>query len=408
MAPKPLPSLRTELLANFGVLAAVALLVAVTSVLLFFVAAESEYGAFFLSALIAADVLVFVAFGAYLVRRLVSRPLQDAVQAVEAIAGGDLARRVPEGRTQELAVLSASVNRMTDALLQEQEGRIRVEKLASIGRLAAGIAHEIGNPLGAINGYVHILRRRVGDGNAPPGTAEALDGLEREAARIDRIVRGLLDYARARKVTPTPIDVNDVVRSVVSLLTDQGVLRRVTVDLVLDESRPRLFGERHEIEQVFVNLMLNAVDAMGGAGKLGVLTRRVRVDEIQRAHPRRAGDAPQVAMPRTLSPRVRDWLARADRPDEVAQVIVADSGTGVPEADREKIFDPFYTTKEPGKGTGLGLAIVARIVEHHRGTVWAQKAREGGAAFVMLFPLVDRKAGLPVPDTFRPDEDPHR
>jgi len=324
------------------------------------------------------------------VRRLVNRPLDDAVQAVEAIAGGDLARRVPEGRTQEFAVLSASVNRMTDALLQEQEGRIRVEKLASVGRLAAGVAHEIGNPLGAINGYIHILRRRVGGDAAPPGAMEALDGLEREATRIDRIVRGLLDYARSRKVTPTPIDVNDVVRGVVTLLADQGVLKRVTLDLALDESQPTLFGERHELEQVFVNLLLNAVDAMSGAGRVGIVTRRVRVGELQQSSPRRAGDPPDVVMPRTLSTRVRDWLARADRPQEAAQVIVADSGTGVPDADREKIFDPFYTTKDPGKGTGLGLAIVARIVEHHRGTVWVQRAREGGAAFVMLFPLVDR------------------
>src|SRR5215213_8969938 len=120
---KPLPSLRTELLANFGVLAAVALLVAVASVLLFFVTVESRYSALYLSLLVAADVVVFVVFGAYQVRRLVNRPLDEAVQAVEAIAGGDLARRVPEGRTQEFATLSASVNRMTDALLQEQEGR---------------------------------------------------------------------------------------------------------------------------------------------------------------------------------------------------------------------------------------------------------------------------------------------
>jgi signal transduction histidine kinase len=382
-SPAKRPSLRTELLATFGILVAAAVLVAVTMVLLVGDLSDGEPAAFWLSALVATDVVVLVSFGAYQLRRLVLHPLNEAIAAAEAIAAGDLARRVPEGPVRELAALAASVNRMTDHLLAEQAGRSRVEKMATVGRLAAGVAHEIGNPLGAINGYTHLLRSRVRDQS---DALDALDGLDRESARIDRIVRGLLDYARPRRPTPTPVDLNDVVRSAVGLLRDQGVLRRLTVRCLLDDATPRLVGERHELEQVLVNLLLNAADAVPPAGgEIVVTTRLATVASMIAGAPRRSGDSPDVEMPRTPSMRLRSWLDRADT-SAVVQLVVADSGPGVPDDDAERIFDPFYTTKEPGKGTGLGLAIVARVVEGLRGTVWVQRAREGGAAFVLLFP----------------------
>ena len=256
------------------------------------------------------------------------------------------------------------------------------QRLRRVGRLAAGIAHEIGNPLGAIHGYIHIARARSGD---PVGVGEALDGLERESLRIDRIVRGLLDYARPRLGTPTPIDVNDVLRGAVGLLRDQGVLRRIQVTYGLDEHLPPLFGERHELEQVMVNLLLNAVDAMDGTGALGLRTRLTSAAELRNPAPRRDRDADAVAVERGPTARVEAWLDRVGDPERIVQAIVADSGPGVRVGDEERIFDPFFTTKEPGHGTGLGLAIVARIVDGLQGTVWVQPAREGGAAFVMLF-----------------------
>ena len=381
-SPAQRPSLRTELLATFGILVAAAVLIAVTMVLLVGDLSDGEPG-LWLAALVATDVVVLVSFGAYQLRRLVLHPLNEAIAAAEAIAAGDLARRVPEGPVRELAALAASVNRMTDHLLAEQTGRARVEKMATVGRLAAGVAHEIGNPLGAINGYTHLLRSRVRDQS---DALDALDGLDRESARIDRIVRGLLDYARPRRPTPTPVDLNDVVRSAVGLLRDQGVLRGVTVKCVLDDAAPRLVGERHELEQVLVNLLLNAADAVPRAsGEIVVTTRLATVAAMIAGAPRRSGDPTDVEMPRTPSARLRNWLDRADT-SAVVQLVVADSGHGVPEAEAERIFDPFYTTKEPGNGTGLGLAIVARVVDGLRGPVGVQRAREGGAAFVLLFP----------------------
>ncbi|NUQ20677.1 MAG: HAMP domain-containing protein [Gemmatimonadaceae bacterium] len=380
-----LPSLRTELLLGLGLVAAASLIVAMTTVLvLWWTLLEAPYGVLWLLLLILGDVGVFVALGAYIIRRSVSAPLALAVDATSAIAAGDLARRVPDASTRELTTLATSINRMTHHLLAEQVQRVRAEKLAGIGRLAAGVAHEIGNPLAAINGYAHVLRRRAG---AAGDVGDALDGLERESARIDRIVRGLLDYARPRRNTPGRIDVNDAVRATTQLLRDQGVLRHIELSVLLDERTPVIDGERHEMEQMLINLCLNAIDAMGGSGRLAVVTRRIARASLEHSIGRRAGDPDGKVVPREPSPRVLHWLETTKAPAEVLKLVVADSGPGIPEADEEKVFDPFFTTKEPGKGTGLGLAIVARVVEDLGGTIWVQRAREGGAAFHALFPM---------------------
>ena len=388
---KSLPSLRVELLLNFAVLTAAALVIAIGAVV-FFSIIQAPNASLYLSLLIAADVGIFVLFGGYLLRRLILQPLSETADAAEAIARGDLNRRMPPGRTRELAAVSDSVNRMTEKLLSEQTQLIRAEKLASVGRLAAGVAHEIGNPLGAINGYVHLL-----DGaSRNDRDRDAIVGLEREAARIDRIVRGLLDYARPRQRTPVAIDLNDTIQGVVTLLTNQGVLRRIATHMDLDLAVPILFGERHDLEQVFVNLLLNAIDAMSGEGRLVIYSRRTKTSALRLAALRRNSDPVGIVMERPPLTRVQAWLDAADRPEEVVKVVISDSGVGVPEADVDRIFDPFFTTKEPGRGTGLGLAIVARIVENLHGVIWVERAREGGAAFHLIMPLYhaseDRRA----------------
>ena len=382
--PSTRPSLRTELLLHFGLLAAVAIAIAAVSIAFFYQAAESNRQAFLLVTLIAADVAVFVVFGAYQLHRLFLVPLSETIPAIEAIAGGDLARRVPIGASEEFANLASSVNRMTDRLLDERLHLVRAEKLAGIGRLAAGIAHEVGNPLGAIHGYVHLIRRAGADN---PAVLESATALEAESARIDRIIRSLLDYSRPRPTAPSAVDVNDTVRSVVNLLTDQGVLRRIDVQLALDAGSITTAGERHELEQVFVNLFINAADAMEGHGLIAVRTRRVTVAELAAGAERRVSDPLSFRVDRDPSPRFRGWLSAESLPDEVIQVVVADGGTGVQPGEEERIFDPFYTTKEPGKGTGLGLAVVARVIENAGGVIWVRGSREGGAAFIILLPV---------------------
>ncbi|MEO7360254.1 MAG: ATP-binding protein [Gemmatimonadaceae bacterium] len=315
--------------------------------------------------------------------RLVESPLAVSMHTAELIARGDTSRRLPDGKTQEFHALALSVNRMTEQLLEADQQRLRVEKLATLGRLAAGIAHEVGNPLAAVATYAHIVRMRA---ESVADVTEPLDAIEREVTRIDRIVRGLLDYARPRLLTPKPVDVDEVLGDVVRLLTDQGVTRRVKIERELGAEEGLVYAERHDLEQLFVNLVLNAVDAMDGEGQLAIRSRITSVNSAIAAAQRRT-DAPTERFPHQPNGRAMAWIARADRPEAVLQVVIADSGPGVPAEDAERIFDPFFSTKQIGMGTGLGLAIVARIAENLGGTVWVQRAREGGAAFVLLFPL---------------------
>ena len=307
------------------------------------------------------------------------------VAAALALAGVLLTRRW--GRRE----LAERYGRLAEQLRAEQAQRARVEKLATVGHMAAGIAHEVGNPLAAIAGYAEVLRTRAA---AVDGAPAVLDALERECARIDRIVRGLLDYARPRRVTPTAVDVNAVLMGARMLLGDQGVLRRVRVSTDLDPATPTVFAERHELEQVFVNLLLNAADAMDRQGRLALRSRVVPVAELRSARGR-ASDAPEHYVPHRPHRRVAEWLSGSGRaPQRVVQVVVADSGPGIAPEDAERVFDPFFTTKTAARGTGLGLAIVARIVDAVGGAVWVQQAREGGAAFVIVLPLADG-SGMP-------------
>ena len=382
-------SLRTELLVNLTMLATATLVLVVATFVAFGHLLDSADASLYLTIVIVADVGVFVSFGAYQIRRLILKPVEDIVEATDEIAAGDLARRVPAGKSPELIRLANAINWMTNRLLEERSHLVRVEKMASIGRLAAGVAHEIGNPLGAISGYTDILRTRAGGSGEVDG---ALDGIERESARIDRIVRGLLDYARPAPRSRHAIDLSETASRVVELLRGQGALRDARVSLELASGLPAVFGDRHEMEQALVNLLLNAADATPSEGEVNVVTRRAALSEIVADKKQRAGDSNGVEVPRAPNARLQMWLSAAGHPREMLQIIISDSGPGVPDEDKERIFDPFYTTKDPGKGTGLGLAIVARLVENLGGAIWVRRAREGGAAFVLLFPILPESA----------------
>src|SRR5213082_1991278 len=342
------PALRTELLFYLSFLAAAALLVGVATMVVVTVLAPQRTFVLLLL-LVGLEVGVFVVFGGSLVQRLVLRPLARVVATADAVADGDLARRAPDAETSDFSTLAERLNRMTVHLLDAQGQLVRSEKLASIGRLAAGIAHEVGNPLGAIGTYVEVLRRRGAD-------PEVISGVTRELERLDRIVRGLLDYARPQEEALAPLDAGAVARGAYGLLEAQGALKPVHASVEVAPDVPQMFGRAHLLEQAIVNLVLNAVDAAGdGIVILGV---RAWAYESRRASPRRASDPQRTTFPRRPE-------SRPARTDFVAGqrgvlLYVADSGPGVPPEVREQVFDPFYTTKEPGRGTGLGLAIVAR------------------------------------------------
>lgn len=360
-----------------------------------------------LAALVAVDVAVFVVLGSYLVTRLVVRPLSGAAEAATAIADGDYGRRVPPGETREMAALAEALNRLTDQLLHNQErlaenvrsldetnrllvstqrDLVQAEKLASIGRLAAGVAHEIGNPLGALMGYLAVLGRRGGD-------PELLGGMEREAKRIDRIVRSLLHYARPRAAPRErePVDVNRSVRRAAELLREQGRLEGTEVLLKLADDLPPVLAVAHDLDQVFLNLLANAEAAMGGGGRITVHTAVRPFDPHRVIPPRRADDPPGVDyshLRRTRRASHRD-AQRLEAGEETVQVIVADTGPGIPAEHLEAVFDPFFTTREPGEGTGLGLAIVASTVTEFGGRVEVSSADGAGAVFTLSFPTYE-------------------
>jgi signal transduction histidine kinase len=395
-------SLRGELLFNLAFLCAAALLLAVWTLTVVRVAAPGS--GILVWILLAVDVLAFVFLGNHLIQRHVERPISEAVGAAEAIAGGDRARRVPAGDTREMAALAGAINRMTDQLLEHQarlahnvhsldetnrvllatqRDLVQAEKLASIGRLSAGVAHEIGNPLGAVLGYTSLLRKRGAE-------AELVDGLEREARRIDRIVRALLDYSRPAPAHREPVEVNGSLRRVVDLLRAQERLGEVEVEVKLDPGPTAILADPHLLDQLFLNLMDNACNAMDGRGRLVVRTF-VEEYRIDRPIPsRRADDPPGITYAHLRRPRfasVRD-ATRIEAGTPIVRTVISDSGVGILSENIEHIFDPFFTTRAPGEGTGLGLAIVASTVAEFGGRIEASSAEGGGAVFSVCFPTV--------------------
>ncbi|HET6231017.1 MAG TPA: ATP-binding protein [Longimicrobiaceae bacterium] len=354
-----------------------------------------------LLALPVADVLAFVVLGRYLIDRSVVRPLSDAVATAEAIAGGDYQRRAIPGDTRETAALAHALNRLTDQLLENQSRLaenvrslddtnrlllatqrelVQAEKMASIGRLAAGVAHEVGNPLGALLGYGGILRRRGTD-------PEVAEGVERESRRIDRIVRGLLDFARQGPPQREPVDLNASLRKVIDLLRSQGKLAEVELDLNLQPDLPPVTGESHSVDQVFVNLLANADAAMEGRGRVTVLTRAEAYMPDRPVPPRRVDDPPGVSYAHLRRARYtssRDG-SLIEPGTQIVRVVIADTGPGIPVANIDAVFDPFFTTRAPGEGTGLGLAIVASTMSDFGGRIEASSAEGGGAVFTLTF-----------------------
>jgi two-component system, NtrC family, sensor kinase len=396
-------SIRSELLFNLAFLAAAALVLALwTASILQLPLFAGRYAGWLLALTVAADILIFVALGRYLIDRLVVRPLSDAVEMTQAVVAGEYDRRMADGQTLEMHALAAGLNALTDRLLRDQarlaenvrsldhtnrllveaqRDLIQAEKLASIGRLAAGVAHEVGNPLGAVLGYTSVLRRR----GAEP---ELVEGLERESRRIDRIVRGLLDYARPGATEREALDVGATVAQVLELLRRQGRLAGVVAEAEIDADLPRIAASKHGVEQVLVNLLLNAEAAMQGEGRVHIAARAARYQPARPLPARRADDPPGIDYSHLRRLRgVESMSARLEAGDPIVELVVSDTGPGIAEAHRALVFDPFFTTKPPGEGTGLGLAIVASTLAEMGAGIEAGAAEGGGAAFTLSFPV---------------------
>jgi signal transduction histidine kinase len=388
--PAHRPTLKRELLVNFALLVVAALSLAVVTALVA-AALSPRTAAIALVLLIVADVTVVFVFGRYLLDRLVLTPMSALTAAAEQLAAGNMTQRAQPAETRDFTELAERFNAMTDLLLDAQSQLVRTEKLATVGRFAAGVAHEVGNPLSAIGTYLEVLEQRGAD-------REIVSAAAREAARIDQIVRGLLDYARPKAERAGPVSLEQVIRSVRQLLEHQGALRAVTVTEASEPGVPLVWGNAHALEQVVVNLLLNAADAAkGGQVVVGAVPWRYRApDEPQRRRSdimngrvsgQVVGVSGDLGVPPARPPASRrPWRPELAPGTPGALLFVADSGPGVPPEDRERVFDPFFTTKPPGFGTGLGLAVVQRTVHQSGGVIWVEAAREGGAAFKVFLP----------------------
>jgi C4-dicarboxylate-specific signal transduction histidine kinase len=245
-----------------------------------------------------------------------------------------------------LADKVVELERANDELLRARESLLRADRLATLGRLASGIAHEVGNPLGAITGYVELARARL-RGTPQPEVDDFLGRIGAEASRIDAIVRDLLDFARPAPPALGAVDLAAAVDGAVRLARVQARFREVEVTVDLSAAAGPVLADERRLAQVFLNLFLNAGDAMAGRGRVTVASRPL---------PAGAG-----------APRL--------------EVTVADTGPGIAPEHLGRIFEPFFTTKEPGKGTGLGLAVCHGIVASFGGAIAAANVPGGGAVF---------------------------
>ena len=246
--------------------------------------------------------LLFLLFGSYLLNRRIARPLNDIAATSERIADGDLSQRVDDYGKNELGQLSRSFNKMADRVADHvgylqrvnkdlrgtRQELIRSEKLASVGRLAAGVAHEIGNPLGAILGYTDMMLKGVEDESL---RQDFLERMEKELKKIDATIRELLDYSRTSTFDVRETDVNKVVSETLSLASHHKGFEKLKLELKLGGNLPLVLIDEGQLQQIMMNIVLNAVDAMPDGGELSVVTEtRITKDDRARFGNRRRKD----------------------------------------------------------------------------------------------------------------------
>jgi signal transduction histidine kinase len=287
-----------------------------------------------------------------LIVRTISRPLQRITVAAVRVTEGEYGTEIDMRRSNdEIGLLAESFNEMSrkmaddiEQLQKLNEQLIRTEKLAAMGTLAAGVAHEVNNPLASISSLIQMLQRRE---NMDAETKEKLKLISTQITRITQVTRDMMDFARARPAAKSSVDVNAILQTSLRLASFDKAFQHLRLRTDLTENLPKVFADGDQLEQVFLNLLLNARDAMPAGGELSIKTFRS---------------------------------------DGSIAVRIADSGTGIEEKNLKKIFDPFFSTKPTGEGTGLGLAVCYGIVTAHNGKIEVESNGNGGTSFLITLP----------------------
>lgn len=306
--------------------------------------------------LLAAAVALALALLVYslLVRRI-TRPLQDLTNLTRDVAAGNLERRASIDSQDEVGELGASFNTMIERLKESrreihqlhQREMERADRLASIGELASGVAHEIRNPLTGISGAIHVLRE---EGSFAAGHGEILDEVIRQIDRMEQLTKDLLSYSRPAPPRPEPSNLNAILEEVLTLLGSVCLRSGIRVVKDYETGLPMVTVDPRQVQQVFLNIILNATQAMSKGGEIRVRTRLLRESEAPRA-----------------------------------RVEISDTGPGMSPETLARALDPFFTTKH--RGTGLGLAIAKQIMDSHDGSLRIESREGEGTTMALDFPL---------------------
>jgi two-component system NtrC family sensor kinase len=281
-------------------------------------------------------------------------PISRIVKMSKRVIAGDYSARVEIRPPGDMGILCQAIDEMAGAVAEREkklqlavrQQATRTEKLASIGRLAAGVAHEINNPLTGVLTFAHLMRDKS---NMDDQDREDLDLIIHETTRAADIVRGLLDFARERPVLMEPLLINDVVHRTVRLIVNQKKFENIAIEELLQDDLPQVCGDMNQLQQVLLNLSLNACTAMPNGGTLAIRTLTV---------------------------------------DGEVLVKVTDTGVGIKPELLDRIFEPFFTTQDVGKGTGLGLSVTFGIIEQHHGDLEVESEEGKGSTFTIHLPAL--------------------
>ncbi|MDD5057752.1 MAG: HAMP domain-containing sensor histidine kinase [Sideroxydans sp.] len=311
--------------------------------------------------------LFMIALGQALSRR-VAQPLQQMEANVAAISAGSRDTLTLPSQDREIVSITLAFNQMLKELEVRQKHLLRSEKLASLGTLLSGVAHELNNPLSNIWSSCQLLQEELNDAD-PAYQQTLLAQIDEQCERARHIVSSLQDFARERHFSRETFPLRPMLEQTLRFLK-AGVPGQVAITLDVAESL-NLYADRQRMQQVFLNLIQNALDAMSGSGSIAITARQ-----------RGTGDAD-------------DFPADCEVKGDTMDITVRDSGAGMTAECLERIFDPFYTTKDVGHGMGLGLFIVYQIIEEHGGCISARSVEGQGTTFFIRLPLAAKQTGKP-------------